>query len=252
MKKYIDGYYCRDDLHLQVINKDSNRKILEALRKAYPDGLTVEELSKKTRLPVKTIYAQKAELYREYYINHLEEQDGVRKLRGRPSVHASASSSPSMNEVQRKRVRIVLEDTSGFHDPYEGKKPTPLPPGNVVYENGFTDAWDRLVVQDQEEILYRDLLQFIQGIFIRMDQEIDWKENERPIRKWIPERTVEYCCTQCGLNHETRDFIRAILLRLIDKFETNDKFVDFLKDNQMLTQEAYEQGKGRIRAMKKR
>jgi hypothetical protein len=67
MKEYISGYYCRDDLHLQIMNKDSNRRILEALRKAYPDGLIVEELAKKTKLPIKTIYAQKAELYREYY-----------------------------------------------------------------------------------------------------------------------------------------------------------------------------------------
>ena len=36
MKNYFEGYYCRDDLHLQVINKDSNRKILNALREAYP------------------------------------------------------------------------------------------------------------------------------------------------------------------------------------------------------------------------
>lgn len=42
MKEYISGYYCRDDLHLQIMNKDSNRRILEALRKVYPDGLTVE------------------------------------------------------------------------------------------------------------------------------------------------------------------------------------------------------------------
>ena len=56
MKKYINGYYCRDDLHLQVLNKDSNRRILEALRESYPKGLTVEGLTKKTKLPIKTIY----------------------------------------------------------------------------------------------------------------------------------------------------------------------------------------------------
>ena len=42
MKEYIRGYYCRDDLHLQVMNKESNRKILQALKDAYPEGLTVE------------------------------------------------------------------------------------------------------------------------------------------------------------------------------------------------------------------
>ena len=83
MKNYIGGYYCRDDLHLQIMNKDSNRKILEALKDAYPEGLTVEELAKRTKLPLKTIYAQKAELYREYYINHLEEEKETK--RGRPA-----------------------------------------------------------------------------------------------------------------------------------------------------------------------
>jgi len=55
MKNYFEGFYCRDDLHLQVINKDSNRKILTALRDAYPIGLSVEELSEVTKLPIKTV-----------------------------------------------------------------------------------------------------------------------------------------------------------------------------------------------------
>lgn len=243
MKNYISGFYCRDDLHLQIMNKDSNRRILEALRKAYPEGLTVEELARKTKLPIKTIYAQKAELYREYYINHLAEEEGEYKhLRGRPS-----SASRSREEARRKRVRIVIEDASGYHDPYEGKKPTPLPPGNVIFSDGFTEAWDNIVGKEQEEILCNELLRFIQIVFNRIDDLTSGKENGKIIKNWIPERMVEFCCTQCGLNHETRDFIRAMLLHLIDKLEKNDKFFDFLKDNRFLTLEAYEQVKTRAK-----
>lgn len=243
MKNYVSGFYCRDDLHLQIMNKDSNRRILEALRKAYPEGLTVEELARKTKLPIKTIYAQKAELYREYYINHLAEEEGEYKhLRGRPS-----SASRSREEARRKRVRIVIEDASGYHDPYEGKKPTPLPPGNVVFSDGFTEAWDNIVGKEQEEILCNELLRFIQIVFNRIDDLTSGKENGKIIKNWIPERMVEFCCTQCGLNHETRDFIRAMLLHLIDKLEKNDKFFDFLKDNRFLTLEAYEQVKTRAK-----
>jgi hypothetical protein len=246
MKKFIDGYYCRDDLHLQVMNKDSNRKILETLRKAYPDGLTVEELAKKTKLPIKTIYAQKAELYREYYINHLEEQEGEDKpRRGRPS-----AASRSREEARRKRVRIVIEDASGYHDPYESKKPTPLPPGNVIFSDGFTEAWDNIVGREQQEILCNELLRFISRIFNITDELTSGKEDRKMVKNWIPERTLEFCCTQCGLNHEVRDFIRAMLIHLIDKLEQYDKFFDFLKENQMLTQEAYEQVKKRIRTKK--
>jgi hypothetical protein len=243
MKNYVSGFYCRDDLHLQIMNKDSNRRILEALRKAYPEGLTVEELARKTKLPIKTIYAQKAELYREYYINHLAEEEWEYKhLRGRPS-----SASRSREEARRKRVRIVIEDASGYHDPYEGKKPTPLPPGNVIFSDGFTEAWNNIVGKEQEEILCNELLRFIQIVFNRIDELTSGKENGKIIKNWIPERMVEFCCTQCGLNHETRDFIRAMLLHLIDKLEKNDKFFDFLKDNRFLTLEAYEQVKARAK-----
>jgi hypothetical protein len=243
MKNYVSGFYCRDDLHLQIMNKDSNRRILEALRKAYPEGLTVEELAKKTKLPIKTIYAQKAELYREYYVNHLAEEEGEYKhLRGRPS-----AASRSREEARRKRVRIVIEDASGYHDPYEGRKPTPLPPGNVIFSDGFTEAWDNIVGKEQEEILCNELLRFTQIVFNRIDELTSGKENGKIIKNWIPERMVEFCCTQCGLNHETRDFIRAMLLHLIDKLEKNDKFFDFLNDNRFLTLEAYEQVKTRAK-----
>lgn len=242
MKNYFTGFYCRDDLHLQIMNKDSNRRILEALRDAYPDGLTVEELAKKTKLPIKTIYAQKAELYREYYINHLEEQEGGYKPpRGRPP------ASRSREEARRKRVRIVVEDASGYHDPYEGKKPTPLPPGNVIFSDGFTEAWDNMVGKEQEEILYNELLRFIQRVFDRLEELSSGSKNGKIIKNWMPERTVELLCTQCGLNHEARDFIRAMLLHLIDKLEKNDKFIDYLKHSQLITQEAYEQVKTRAR-----
>lgn len=243
MKECISGYYCRDDLHLQIMNKDSNRKILEALRKAYPDGLTVEELAKKTKLPIKTIYAQKAELYREYYINHLEEQEGEDKhRRGRPS-----AASRSREEARRKRVRIVIEDASGYHDPYEGKKPTPLPPGNVIFSDGFTEAWDNIVGKEQQETLCNELLRFISGVFNSTDELTSGKESRKIVKDWIPERTLEFCCTQCGLNHEVRDFIRAMLIHLIDKLEQYDKFFDFLKENHLITQEAYEQVKTKAR-----
>jgi len=235
MKKYFNGYYCRDDLHLQILNKDSNRKILETLIESYPEGLTVEELAKKTKLPIKTIYAQKKELYREYYINHLEkEKEDNYVRRGRPP------STKATEEALRKRVKIVIEETNGIYDPYNGTKPIPLPPGNVVYSEGFTDLWNKIVEKEEEDELCENLLKFIQRLFYRTNEIEYIKENERIIKKWLPEKTIEFCCTQCGLNHEARDFIRAILLRLIDKLEKNSKFIDFLKDNHLLTQETYE------------
>lgn len=59
MKEYLAGYYCRDTLNLRIVNKESNRKTLEALKESYPVGLDVYELAEKTDLPLKTMYSQK-------------------------------------------------------------------------------------------------------------------------------------------------------------------------------------------------
>ena len=69
--------------------------------------------------------------------------------------------------------------------------------------------------------------------------------NDKKVRKWAPERNVQHCCSQCGLNHEARDFIRAVLLVLIDQLERNHTLLNYLKDNDLLTQESFERIAGR-------
>lgn len=240
MKEYFEGYYCRDDLHLQIINKDSNRKILTALRDAYPNGLSVEELASKAKLPVKTIYAQKAELYREYYVNHADEGNQLVAKRGRPSLAETRA-----DQALRKRVSIVGEETYGIFDQFKGSKPTPLPPGNVIYTEGFTDVWQKLVGRDEQRDLYSDLSQYVERMLNRIG-EYDAAEGRKSGKMWSPERNSDFCCSQCGLNHEARDFIRAILMRMIDQFQSSDKFIELLKRNGFISQEAYDRIIGKV------
>lgn len=240
MKKYIDGYYCRDDLHLQVINKESNRKILEALTRAHPAGLNVFELGKITKLPLKTIYAQKAELYREYYINHLEDEN-TKPHRGRPSMAETQES-----DAKRNRVRLVIEDANGLYDPYDGKKPVPLPPGNVIYSDGFIDLWHTIVEQKEEEKICEELQLFLEKMVHRIAEHPDGE-----IRTWAPSTGLDHCCSHCGLSHEARDFMRAMLLHLIDQLERKSKFIDFMKEREYLTQEGYEKVKAKSKIRRK-
>jgi hypothetical protein len=228
VKEYFGGYYCRDPLFLQVINKTSNRKILQALRDAYPLGLDIDELGKKAKLPPQTVYAQKTELYREYYIDHYIESEPTK--RGRPK-----SRLRDQTAKKRERVKYVIEETSGVHDPYKGRKLIPLPPGNFVYSEGFVDVWDKLVDKEEEEELCATLFHFVQKMLTRIHSHEDQK-----VRKWSPNRSAQHCCSVCGLNHEARDFIRAVLLRLIDQFEKNDNLITHLKDNELLKQESFE------------
>lgn len=225
MKNYFKGYYCRDDLHLQVINKDSNRKILEALRGAYPIGLSVEELSEVTKLPIKTVYAQKAELYREYYVNHIEEEKHVQ--RGRPPKNQDSL-------INRKRARLVIEELFGIHDIYKGSKPVPLPPGHTMYSEGFNEDLEKIMLKEEKEEIFTVLLDYIIKILNRSNNNNEIKE------KWAPNKEKDYCCSQCGLNHEARDFIRGALMHLIDEFEQSKTFINFLKKEYYLNEQSYE------------
>jgi len=200
--------------------------MLEALRDSYPVGLDVYELAEKTNLPLKTIYGQKSELYREYYISHYEEETKSTK-RGRPKLPQASA--------ERQRLRYVECQTSGIHDIYDGKKPIPLPPGNVVYSEGFGDVWDIVVEKEEKDELCLVLLSFLKKMFTRVHDHSDQK-----VRKWAPERNIQHCCSQCGLNHEARDFIRAVLLHLIDQLEKNSALLNYLKDNDFLTQKSFD------------
>jgi hypothetical protein len=139
-------------------------------------------------------------------------------------------------EIQRSRKKIVLEETTGLHDPFKGKKPTPLPPGNVIYTEGFTDAWHTIVDKQEENELCISLIRFLQKT---LNKIIDY-EDEKIRTKWAPEKRIEYCCSQCGLNHEARDFMRAMMLHLMDQVEEYGQFIDFMRANQFLTQQAYD------------
>ena len=183
---------------------------------------------------MKTIYGQKVELYRQFYISNYYKEPKSTK-RGRPKLIPQDTAAG-----ERHRDKYVIEETSGVYDVYEVKKPLPLPPGNVLYTEGFVDVWHKLVGKEEEEELCIVLLRYIGKILARVNNHDDAK-----VRKWAPERNIQHCCSQCGLNHEAHDFIRAVLLRLIDQLEKNDVVLNYLKDNDLLTQKDFELVAGR-------
>lgn len=81
----------------------------------------------------------------------------------------------------------------------------------------------------------RSLLGFIDKTLRRMRESSD-----DVIRRSNPNQTIDFCCPQCGINHEARDFIRASLLHLLDHFERSDSFIELMKANDLLTQDAYQ------------
>jgi hypothetical protein len=222
VKRYIRGYYCRDDSDLELLNKSSNRYILDELNDAYPSGMTAHKFEEKTQLPRQTIYSQVKELCRESYTVEINNRKS--KPRGRPSKKTDESSS-------RHRDEVIIE-----HSGLEGDESIfPLPPGNIELSDDFKYLWNETVEKDEVEEISSVLMNFINRIFRRVaESEKSWMKKE------FPAKHVEHCCYQCGLNHEGRDFIRALLIRTIDAFEASRQYLDFMKENDFLTQEAYD------------
>jgi uncharacterized protein YjbI with pentapeptide repeats len=234
LKKYITGYYCPEEYDLDILSKRSNLDILDALEDAYPDALTATELANKTGLPIKTIYAQLTELFRGYFINEIDNRK-LPQSRGRPKTNSHSQSS------QRKSSSVVIENANSLFDLYNGKKKTPLPPGNVVYSEDFIKTISSILDPHDQNEINKIILQKISKIF---RFTVESKDND--IKSIAPSTEEDYCCSQCGLNHEARDFIRAVLLYMIDQFEHSKDFIKFLKENKLLTLDAYENASKKI------
>ena len=107
MKRYIEGHYCPREYDLQYHYKESNLDILNALFDSYPSSLTTDEIKEKTDLSTKTIYPQTDELYREFYINEIQ---NTIKQRGRPKTNA------------QRKMSFVIENATRLFDRNKVKK----------------------------------------------------------------------------------------------------------------------------------
>jgi Zn-finger in ubiquitin-hydrolases and other protein len=236
---YIRGYYCPSEVEINLIQKESNRKIIDALREeAYPSGKTAHEIAEIAGLPLKTTYPQLNELTRAGFITQLPKKASI-SSRGRPKIQTELKDHGSPLLIRQHR-KYILEETKGIYDIYNGrkqknKKTVPLPPGNVVYSDDFLDLWNKIVAKEDEDELSKLLLRFLERITIMISESHD-----EAIKNIAPTNGIESCCSLCGLNHQARDFMRAMLLHLVDQLEENGSFIKFLHSNQYLTQEAYQ------------
>jgi hypothetical protein len=103
-------------------------------------------------------------------------------------------------------------------------------PGSVQYSEQFLEMYQSIVDRTSEDHIFRLLVQFLEEIFT---------EAGHHKISLLPETKKDFRCPGCGVNHEVRDFIRAILLHLIDQLEMDDTFVKFLYRNDFVSEEGY-------------
>lgn len=233
--EYISGYYCRDEFDLDIVGKDSNRLILQALKDAYPNGLTVKQICEETNQPDKTVYPQIKSLTREHFIVEVG-KDKKPRLRGRPSTSRVSSN-------QRSGNKFVIEEVTSIFDPFEGKKKgeIPLPPGNVEYSGQFLQLWQDTVEKDELESIILLLLRFLKKMVVKSIESKDVA-----IVNIAPNTSIENCCSLCGVNHEARDFLRALSLHVIDEMERSEPYLYFLKEYNFITEEAFKRSREKL------
>jgi hypothetical protein len=207
---------------LKIATEKVGRKILSALKDAYPRGLTTKELVEKTGEAESTIYSYKMKLEKDNFIKELK----TRK---------SGPGRPSSGDIQldSRSSKYIIENANYLNYSKDRYK---LAPGNVEYPSEFLNLCNRFFDEENEKELYRILLSIISRIQRRV-MESDDEESKR----WAPTSGKEYCCANCGCNHEARDFIRALLLRVMDRFEIHDEFLSFMAENQYISKDSLQQ-----------
>jgi hypothetical protein len=211
VKRYILGRYVLSDRALDVLGNPANMVILDALTKKHPFGMTASELQDITKEPLSSIYSRLKELKRELF---RVETAGKRGSGVKPSSVYTAESSSRI-------LRPIF--------PYQ------LAPGNIEYSSDFKNAWNSIVKSEDESNLLKEILQFVEKT-MRIVRESD----DEKVSNIAPHLNEESCCPNCGINHEAKDFIRALIMHLIDRLDITSDFIHFLYSNQLVTQKAYE------------
>lgn len=211
MKTYI---LEPSETELKNLTDKVSRKILLSLRDAYPDGLTTKELVEKTGEAESTVYSCKKNLEKENYIKEIDEN---KNKPGRPPSRVTDNRSS----------RYIIEDANYWNYSKDRFK---LARGNVEYPTDFIKVSNRLLNEINLDDLHDRLLLFIKESHARLVNT-----DKEGYKAWAPNISKENLCPNCNINHEMRDFVRALLLRLVDRFETNNRYVEFLNQDENIS-----------------
>ncbi len=217
MSKYFEGYYCKDSNSVEGIKTENSREVLRAISYAYPEGITPEEISQRINVPYDTVSASLKTLGRSGFIKRVKN-----KLPGgRPSTYDKHIDSRSFKYYIENRNFALIEE-----DAYQYAL------GYTKYTSEFLYAWNVLVEKDQQNEIYRLLINFLSTVMTKITSSND------PLLGYVIPRSG-ILCKFCGINHEARDLIRAVLLHLLDRLEGTRPFIDFLEKNQFISKDSY-------------
>lgn len=124
--------------------------------------------------------------------------------------------------------------------------PYHLAPGYVQYNEHFETAWNQIIKNQmiEEELfdnLRRSILRILETIFGIVNNSGSQQMEISRIAPWgTLNPDASYFCSNCGIDHEARNFVRAILLHLLDDVELTHVFIDFFKKHGIVNTDGYE------------
>jgi len=229
MTTYIEGHYFTEDKEIDVLKDPLNRKILKTLREEYPKSRTAQDLKAEIGLQ-----GSISPIHRE--LKSLEEKSFIIKLKDKRKEKRNGRT------IKPSEVYIIEDINTVLKSQFPSQFPYPLAPGNVKFSKDFENGWKRIANRLGEEPLYKEELTNAFTIlrrYIGKILELTEHERDEAVKKIAPDTSEKRLCPNCGFNHEARDFIRSVLLNLIDRLETNAEFIKFLKGKNLMTDEAF-------------
>ncbi len=225
MWKYLEGYYCKDDRSLEGIKTEPSRTVLCTISKHYPVGITAKEISKQTRIRPDTVRGS---------LKSLEVAGFIKKRKYEPS--RGRPGADGHDDVRSLRFHIENRNFAlNKNDEYQ------FAPGYTKYTSDFLNAWSVLVDKDQLDDLYPSLMKIVRQVWTKITS------SEDPVLKQLLPRTesvdgdrISMQCEYCRINHDARDFIRAILLHILDQFETSSAFMNFFDEQHFISKDRFE------------
>jgi predicted transcriptional regulator len=225
MSKYFEGYYCKDDSSVKGIKTEYSRQVLRTISNYYPRGITARQISDKTKIRPDTVRGSLKSLEDAGFINRAK-YEGSRGRR-----------EDAQDNIRSFRFHIENRNFALN----EGEK-YQFAPGYTKYTSDFLYAWKVLVEKDQLDSLYPLLIRILRQVMTKITS------SEDPLLKQLVPTTeisrdgekISMQCKNCGVNHDARDFIRAILLHFLDEFERSSQFMEFFSEQQFISNDSYE------------
>lgn len=150
-------------------------------------------------------------------------------------------AKPRKNSAGRSKKRFVVEDMTPVFNEYhkhldpEDDSDFTRAPGHVNIDTIFCKGLQHCInSKERDEFVIIGL-----GLVAKIIQRVA-ESPDQDIKKYAPHTHEERLCSGCKLNHEGRDFIRAVLMYLIDELEAHPQYLDLLTSKGFLNKQKKE------------